>query len=234
MVPYERSHEQYKTDGEESHEFARCEKQVSCEDNQKQNRKEAPRNNWSDERLVKQATMGWIRRLETGRKPRKRKMTMLTYWHKVLREANIEAHEVERIAMDRAKGGNVVKDRMRHIEQFEKHQYRRYDNEELIERSQYKVRNDNKCKYEGCGRAFRTKAGLVIHPKRLHRTIENAATFRCQKCNSEFRQDAALKNHSKTCKGGKVEGDRKECRLCNNLVGRINYARHVRSCKQRN
>ena len=44
------------------------------------------------------------------------------YWHRLLKEANIEAHEVERIAMDRAKWENVVKDRMRHIEQFEKHQ----------------------------------------------------------------------------------------------------------------
>ena len=32
----------------------------------------------SDERLAKQTTMGWIRRIEKGRKPRKRKMTMLT------------------------------------------------------------------------------------------------------------------------------------------------------------
>ena len=138
----------------------------------------------SDERLVKQATMGWIRRMETGRKPRKRKITTLMYWHRLLKEANIEAHEVERIAMDRAKWKNVVKDRMRHIEQFEKqqgHQYIRHENEEHIERrSQYEAQNDNKCKYEGCGRTFRTKAGLVIHQKRLHRTMENATTFRCQ------------------------------------------------------
>ena len=33
----------------------------------------------SDERLVKQTTMCWIRRMEMGKKPRKRKMTMLTY-----------------------------------------------------------------------------------------------------------------------------------------------------------
>ena len=42
----------------------------------------------SDERLVKQATMGWIRRMETGRKPRKRKITTLTYWHTLLKEAD--------------------------------------------------------------------------------------------------------------------------------------------------
>ena len=43
-----------------------------------------------------------------------------------------------------------------------------------------------------------------------------------------------MKNHSKACKGGKIEGDKKECRICNNLVGRTNYERHVRSCEQRN
>ena len=105
--------------------------------------------------------------MEMGRKPRKRKMTTLAYWHRLLKEANIEVHEVERIAMDRVKWKNVVESRMRHIEQFEKqqgHQYRRHDDEEIIERrSQYEVQNDNKCKYEGCDRTFRTKAGLVIH-----------------------------------------------------------------------
>ena len=97
-----------------------------------------------------------------------------------------------------------------------------------------KIQNDNKYKYDGCGRTFRTKAGLGMHQKRLYRTIENATTFRCQKCNSEFRQEATLKNHSKVCKGGKIEGDRKECRICSNLDGRTNYAKHVRNCKQRN
>ena len=192
----------------------------------------------SDERLVKQAKMGWIRRMEMGRKPRRRKMTTLAYWHSLLKKANIEVHEVERIAMDRVKWKNMVESRMRQIEQFEKqqgHQYRRHDDEEIIERrSQYEVQNDNKCKYEGCGRTFRTKAGLVIHQKRLHRTVENAPTFRCQKCNGKFRQEATWKNHSKACNGGRIEGERKECRICNNLVGRANYARHVRSCEQRN
>ena len=42
-----------------------------------------------------------------------------------------------------------------------------------------------------------------------------------------------MKNHSKACKGGKL-GDRKECRICNNLLGRKSYTRHVRSCKERN
>ena len=86
----------------------------------------------SDERLVKQTTMGWIRRLVTGRKPRKRKMTMLMYWYKLLKEANIETYEVERMALDIAKWKSVVKDRMRHIEQFEKqqgHQYGRLEDE---------------------------------------------------------------------------------------------------------
>ena len=162
-------------------------------------------------------------------------MTMLTHWHKLLKEANIEHHAVERIAMDRTEWRNVVKDRMRHIEQFKKqqgHRYARHENEELIERrSQYKIPNDNKCKYEVCGRTFRTMAGLVIHQKRLHRTMEIVTTFRCQKCNSEFRQEAALKNYSKVCRGGKIVY-RKKCRACNNLVGRTSYARHVRRCKR--
>ena len=64
--------------------------------------------------------------------------------------------------------------------------------------------------------------------------MENATAFRCQKYNSKFGQEAALKNHSKVCRGGKIEGYRKECGICNNSVGRTNYVRHVRSCKQRN
>ena len=75
--------------------------------------------------------------MEMGRKPRKRKMTTLAYWHRLLKEANIEVHEVQRIVMDRVKWKNMVESRMRHIEQFEKqqgHQYRRHDYEEIIER----------------------------------------------------------------------------------------------------
>ena len=47
----------------------------------------------SDERLVKQATMGWIRRMERGRKPRKRKITTFVYWHRLLKEANVETSQ---------------------------------------------------------------------------------------------------------------------------------------------
>ena len=67
--------------------------------------------------------------------------------------------------------------------QFEKqegHQYRKHEDEEIIERrSQYETQNDNKSKYEGSGRTFRTKAGLAIHQKRLHRTMKKATAFRC-------------------------------------------------------
>ena len=86
----------------------------------------------SDELLVTQTVMGWIRRIETGRTPRKRKITTLTYWHKLLKCANMETHEVEKMAMDRAKWKNLVKERMKHIDQFEKqqgHQYRRNEDD---------------------------------------------------------------------------------------------------------
>ena len=47
---------------------------------------------------------------------------------------------------------NMVKNRMRHIEQFEKqqgHQYRRQEDEELTERrSQYEIQNNNKANTE--------------------------------------------------------------------------------------
>ena len=89
--------------------------------------------------------------MEMGRKPRKSKMTTLAYWHKLSKEANVEVHEVERIAMVRVKWKNVVESRMRHREQFKKqqgHQYRRHDDEEIIERrSQYEVQDGNKHKY---------------------------------------------------------------------------------------
>ena len=57
----------------------------------------------SDKRLVKQAMRGLIRTMEMGRKPRKRKMTTPAHWHRLLKETNIEVHEVERITMDRVK-----------------------------------------------------------------------------------------------------------------------------------
>ena len=146
-------------------------------------------------------------------KTKERKMTTLAYWRKLLKEANIEVHEVERIAMDRVKWKNVVESRKRHIEQFEKqqeHQYRRHDDEEIMERrSQYEVQDDNKCKYEGCGRTFRTKAGLAIHQKGLHRTMEKGKTFRCQKCNGKCLTRSNTEKPFKSMQGWKNRSRKK-------------------------
>ena len=103
----------------------------------------------SDERLVKQTAMSSNRRMEMGRKSRKREMITLAYWHKLLKKANIELHEVGGIAMDRVIWKYDVESIMRHIEQFKKQKGDQYRRHEVIiqRRSHYEVQDDNKYKY---------------------------------------------------------------------------------------
>ena len=74
--------------------------------------------------------------------------------------------------------------------------------------------------YEGCGRLFRTKAGLTIHQKGIHRKTDEAPNFTCSKCGTNFKLDGAWKNNQKHCTESRVEGKKKECHMCKKwLIG---------------
>ena len=45
--------------------------------------------------------------------------------------------------------------------------------------------------------------------------------------------EVACLMHERTCEGGRVGGNQRECEECGVWVSRSNYARHVRGCRDR-
>ena len=88
------------------------------------------------------------------------------------------------------------------------------------------------CRYEGCGKVCRNKAGLVMHEKRMHRVNEERGRLKRERCGRGFDAKGQRVSHVRSCTGGAYgeEGDRRQCGWCRRWVSRANYARHVRAC----
>ena len=99
---------------------------------------------------------------------------------------------------------------MKFLQSFDEPKGNKYENKpgevDIIERSQERKEYQIRYIYKGCGRFFRTKAGLAIHQKRTHRKTDKAPTFTGNKCGNKFKQEEAWKNHQKTCSGSRMEG----------------------------
>ena len=83
---------------------------------------------------------------------------------------------------------------------------------------------------EGCV-LCRSKAGLTMHEKRMHRVAEERVRFACSTCGMNVETEGARKNHERSCTGGEIERDgRRECGRCGATITYGNNARHVRGC----
>ena len=92
---------------------------------------------------------------------------------------------------------------------------------------------DLTCRYEGCGKICRNKAGLTIHQKRMHRAANDRVKFVCDLCHCTLETMAAKIAHEKTCTGGRREVDgKRECGKCLRRISKNNYARHVKGCRE--
>ena len=134
--------------------------------------------------------------------------TTIAYWRRLLQEANLEENMLEHMAKDRLSWRNIVLKRIEHIEEYERqkgHQYNRPENTPIITERNIRLMIPTipTCNYPGCGRSFKSKGGLTIHQKRIHRDQSTAPTFKCDKCGDILKQEATLKNHYKNCVGGK-------------------------------
>ena len=45
--------------------------------------------------------------------------------------------------------------------------------------------NELKCRYEWCGKECKSRAGLTMHEKRMHRVVKERVQFECSKCGRE-------------------------------------------------
>ena len=187
----------------------------------------------SDDRIVKQAVLGWNQDLENLHKSRKKRQTTVGYWRRLLKEAGVEVESVEKLVMNRKEWKEMIQNRMKFLQSFDEQKGKKYEKKpgevDIVERSQEKKEDQIRCIYQGCGRFFRTKAGLTIHQKRTHREINEAPTFTCNKCGNNFKQEGAWKNHQRNCTGSRVEGKKKECHICKKWLIGSNLARHMRT-----
>ena len=184
-----------------------------------------------NERLTKAAVFGWYEGLQGTEKMGGRKRKTVLYWKRLLRESGTDWTDVERICSDREEWKKRVRARMERLDVWERQRGHRYEWEEGEERVERNVGGelDLVCRYEGCGKVCKSKGGLTVHQKRMHRAAPERMRFRCR-CGVEVETEGALVNHERSCGGGRVEGNRRECGGCGRWVQAGNYARHVRVC----
>ena len=93
-----------------------------------------------------------------------------------------------------------------------------------------RAENDLVCKFDGCGKVCRSKAGLTMHQKRLHRAADERKRFQCERCETVLETEGARVNHERMCRGERIlEDGRIECR-CGSRVTKANIRRHRRRC----
>ena len=180
-----------------------------------------------DTRQVKAVTLGWLEDLEGKEKmPGKKRKTIL-YWKRLLKQAGIDWTRIEGLTRDRKEWKQLVRDRMKHLEEWE----RRGGNKVEEERGERNVRVVEEetfiCEYEGCRKICKSKAGLTIHRKRIHEKSSQKVIFTCVRCMETFTQDANLQNHRKACTGLRaLDPDKKTCDVCNKTYSKKNFKRH--------
>ena len=181
---------------------------------------------------TKAMVFGWYEGLEGKDKMLGRKRKTVLYWKRMFNECGVDWTYVERVCGDRDGWKECVRERMNHLDKWERQQGHRYEwgaNERMCERNERRV-IDLVCRYEGCEKVCKSKAGLVLHQKWKHRPAVDRVRFECGKCGGKYDTEVACEMHERSCGGGRVTGTRRECGVCGAWVLRGNYARHLRSC----
>ena len=180
-----------------------------------------------DERMTKAVVLGWLGELEKWPKPKGGRRKTVLYWKKLLREAGIDWTDLESVTKDRKVWKGMVTERMKILEKWERgrgHQWRG----EVVERN---AAREEVVVFacEVCGKVCKSKAGLVIHRRRMHEVSKKKKVFTCEGCQQEFGQEANLLNHKKGC-GGPVSGsDRRRC-VGGRDFAKSYIARHKKKC----
>jgi hypothetical protein len=185
-----------------------------------------------NERVTKAMVFGWYKGLEGKEKMAGRKRKTVLYWKKLLNESGVDWTNVERICSDREGWKECVRNRMDHLDTWERqvgHRYMWREDEIRLERNTRCI-IDYVCRYDGCGKVCKSKGGLTLHQKRIHRAPEERVRFECSNCGVNVETEGAKVNHERTCLGGRVEANRRECVRCGTWITKGNYARHVRGC----
>ena len=127
--------------------------------------------------------------------------------------------EVEKRTRERTEWRKMVKESIEPVNLWVAHKGHKYEwrqGEVRVERSQRQDRGLI-CEYEWCGKRCKTKGGLTIHQKRMHREGEKVM-FGCARCGKEMKTEGARASHERSCTGGAMEGEgggsRRKCGRC--------------------
>ena len=145
--------------------------------------------------------------MRDGKKKVGKKRKTVLYWKRLFREVGIDWTDIERIVGGKDGYRELVRERVGHIERWDRqkgHEYAWEEGEESIGRS---ASRDLVCRWEGCGKVCLSKGRLTLHQKRVHQAPEDRVRFSCDGCRINFETRAAKTNHEKTCVQGGGGGD---------------------------
>ena len=189
----------------------------------------------SNTRITKIAVLGWLEDLETIKKCPGKKRKTLFYWRKLLREAGVNWAEAGTIAQDRKEWRRIVKNRMTHLEKWERQQAHNHQLTETVGERNFETQAPN-LECPECGKLCKSLGGLKLHVKRIH--TEPQCSFECPRCAKECKTESAWKNHLKKCdpsdtrsKARKYQPSLRRCRWCGQERSATNMARHEKWCE---
>ena len=121
----------------------------------------------SNTRITKIAVLGWLEDLETIKKCPGKKRKTLFYWRKLLREAGVNWSEAGTIAQDRKEWRRIVRNRMTHLEKWERQQAHNHQLTETVRERNFEIQAPN-LECSECGKRCKSLGGLKLHVKRIH------------------------------------------------------------------
>ena len=185
-----------------------------------------------DTRLVKAVCLGWMEELEEMDKVPGRKRKTVLFWKKTLKEAAIDWTCIGKLSQDRKEWRAIIRERIRHIEEWERKSGHGVEGERGDRRSPTPEQEGDNFPCEECNKVCKSKAGLTIHVKRMHAVSKEKVKFICQECEETFLQEANLKNHSKICTKLKSSDPEKlrKCNICLNEFKKSYFSKHRKSC----
>ncbi|KAI8486755.1 hypothetical protein Bbelb_355030 [Branchiostoma belcheri] len=115
----------------------------------------------SNDRITKAVVLGWYQGLEGKDKVAGRKRKTVLYWKGLLKDSGVDWTDVERLSSDRDGWRKIVRERMDHLDKWERQRGNKYEwsmEEGALERN-VRVEMDLVCRYEGCGKRCKSKGG---------------------------------------------------------------------------
>jgi hypothetical protein len=175
-------------------------------------------------RQCKQIVLGWYPDCRRGPAPHKGGQSTISFWRTVIGRMGVDPDLVEEVATDRKRWKAICRQRIHHIEEWEKGQAARVSGpRDLAPESGGLV-----CTVPGCTFHATSRGGLKLHHVQIHRR-DREQQRQCHRCGLTVANFASLKQHLKRCLGAA----RGMCPFCHRSRNVSSMARHKKTCAAR-